>query len=76
MPMGRWQAICGGCGMRHHRHRRPKHMKGWFCCRCGRLKGKLTWAVEEAMREARSRLRQSIMEIEANRNGRGNRGRL
>lgn len=47
MPMGRWQAICGGCGMRHHRHRRPKHMRGWFCRRCGPLKGKLAWAVEE-----------------------------
>jgi predicted SprT family Zn-dependent metalloprotease len=44
MPEGRWQATCGCCGMRHHRHRRPKRMVGWFCRRCGPKLGKLTWA--------------------------------
>lgn len=43
MPEGRWQAICGGCGLRHHRHRRPKHLVGWYCCHCGRERGKLIW---------------------------------
>jgi predicted SprT family Zn-dependent metalloprotease len=48
MPQGRWQAICGGCGMRHHKHRRPKQMKGWFCCRCGPGRGSLVWALQTA----------------------------
>jgi predicted SprT family Zn-dependent metalloprotease len=43
MPDGRWQARCGGCGMVHHRHRRPKHMVGWWCRYCGPERGRLTW---------------------------------
>jgi predicted SprT family Zn-dependent metalloprotease len=43
MPEGAWQATCGNCGMIHHRHRRPKHLVGWHCRRCGRERGKLTW---------------------------------
>jgi predicted SprT family Zn-dependent metalloprotease len=43
MPEGRWQATCAGCGMQHHKHRRPKFMHGWYCCRCGRVRGKLRW---------------------------------
>ncbi len=43
MPAGRWQARCGGCGMTHHKHRRPKRMKGWFCRKCGPEKGQLAW---------------------------------
>jgi predicted SprT family Zn-dependent metalloprotease len=43
MPEGRWQATCGCCGLRHHRHRRPKHMIGWFCSHCGPQRGKLVW---------------------------------
>jgi predicted SprT family Zn-dependent metalloprotease len=43
MPAGRWQARCGGCGLMHHKHRRPKRMKGWFCCHCGPVKGQLSW---------------------------------
>jgi predicted SprT family Zn-dependent metalloprotease len=44
MPEGRWQATCGGCGKRHHRHRRPKRMRGWFCSCCGPQRGQLVWA--------------------------------
>lgn len=43
MPEGRWQATCAGCGMRHHKHRRPKHMVGWYCRHCGRERGRLIW---------------------------------
>jgi predicted SprT family Zn-dependent metalloprotease len=43
MPVGRWQAICAGCGRLHHRHRKPKHMVGWHCSYCGRERGRLTW---------------------------------
>ena len=43
MPVGRWQAVCGGCGRLHHRHRRPKHLVGWHCSYCGRERGRLTW---------------------------------
>jgi predicted SprT family Zn-dependent metalloprotease len=43
MPVGRWQAICPGCGMLHHRHRKPKHLVGWWCRHCGREHGRLTW---------------------------------
>ncbi len=44
MPLGRWRAVCGGCGALHHRHRRPKRMVGWWCCRCGPERGRLVWA--------------------------------
>jgi predicted SprT family Zn-dependent metalloprotease len=43
MPEGSWQATCGNCGMVHHRHRRPKHLIGWHCRHCGRVRGRLTW---------------------------------
>jgi predicted SprT family Zn-dependent metalloprotease len=45
MPEGRWRAQCSGCGMEHHRHRKPKHMVGWFCRHCGRERGRLRWAL-------------------------------
>jgi predicted SprT family Zn-dependent metalloprotease len=45
MPPGRWQAVCGNCGMRHHKHRRPKRMAGWWCCRCGPERGRLSWGL-------------------------------
>lgn len=45
MPDGRWQASCHGCGMLHHKHRKPKRMKGWFCCRCGPIRGRLAWSL-------------------------------
>jgi predicted SprT family Zn-dependent metalloprotease len=45
LPQGRWQARCGGCGGEFRRHRRPKRMMGWFCRRCGREKGALTWTL-------------------------------
>jgi predicted SprT family Zn-dependent metalloprotease len=44
MPAGRWRARCGGCGMVHCRHRRPKHMIGWYCRYCGQERGRLRWA--------------------------------
>ncbi len=43
MPDGRWQAVCGGCGMVHHRHRKPKRMIGWYCRKCGVERGQLIW---------------------------------
>ena len=43
MPEGLWQARCGWCGMVHHKHRRPKHMVGWFCRHCGKERGQLIW---------------------------------
>jgi predicted SprT family Zn-dependent metalloprotease len=43
MPVGRWQAYCAGCGMLHHRHRKPKRMIGWHCRYCGPVRGRLIW---------------------------------
>lgn len=43
MPDGRWQAHCSGCGLVHHRHRKPKHLRGWWCRHCGPDRGRLTW---------------------------------
>jgi predicted SprT family Zn-dependent metalloprotease len=43
MPEGRWRATCGGCGRHHHRHRRPKHLRGWYCMYCGPQRGRLEW---------------------------------
>lgn len=43
LPKGRWTARCGRCGDEFRRHRRPKRLTGWFCRRCGRGKGALTW---------------------------------
>jgi len=45
MPQGRWQASCNNCGVRFHKHRRPKRMKGWFCRRCGPDRGALVWSL-------------------------------
>jgi predicted SprT family Zn-dependent metalloprotease len=47
MPEGRWQARCGQCGQLHHRHRKPKWMKGWYCCHCGKERGQLAWQKAE-----------------------------
>jgi predicted SprT family Zn-dependent metalloprotease len=44
MPEGRWRAQCGYCGMLHSKHRKPKHLVGWFCARCGRDRGRLIWS--------------------------------
>jgi predicted SprT family Zn-dependent metalloprotease len=43
MPEGPWRAQCGYCGMLHSKHRKPKHLVGWFCARCGRERGRLIW---------------------------------
>lgn len=43
MPPGRWQAVCAGCGTIHHKYRKPKHMRGWHCRRCGPDLGRLNW---------------------------------
>jgi predicted SprT family Zn-dependent metalloprotease len=47
MPEGKWQAHCGACGIRYHRYRRPKRMRGWFCRDCGPDRGKLAWRQSE-----------------------------
>ncbi len=44
MPEGRWRAVCPSCRMTHHRHRRPKHLIGWWCRACGRERGRLRWS--------------------------------
>lgn len=43
MPPGRWQARCRQCGGLHHRYRKPKWMRGWYCRRCGEERGRLIW---------------------------------
>jgi len=43
MPEGRWQARCGQCGLLHHRHRKPKCLRGWYCGHCGKERGQLAW---------------------------------
>lgn len=42
VPAGRWRATCG-CGKTFRRYRRPQRMTGWFCKRCGRVRGALVW---------------------------------
>jgi predicted SprT family Zn-dependent metalloprotease len=49
MPEGRWQAQCGHCGRLHHRHRKPKWMKGWYCTPCGKERGQLAWTKTTAL---------------------------
>ena len=43
LPKGRWAATCGECETVYRRHRRPKRMTGWFCRKCGRERGALSW---------------------------------
>ncbi len=43
MPMGRWRALCPGCSIVYHRHRRPKRLTGWHCRMCGPRHGALIW---------------------------------
>lgn len=47
MPEGRWQAACPSCGRRFHRHRKPRPSGRWWCRRCGRVRGVLTWRLAE-----------------------------
>jgi predicted SprT family Zn-dependent metalloprotease len=49
MPEGRWQAVCPACGLRHHKYRRPKRVRGWYCGRCGAEHGKLVWQAAGAV---------------------------
>jgi predicted SprT family Zn-dependent metalloprotease len=44
MPVGMGRATCPGCGTLHDKHRKPKHMRGWFCQHCGPQLGRLTWS--------------------------------
>jgi len=46
MPLGRWRAHCGACGVLFSRHRRPKRLKGWFCQACGPERGSFTWQTD------------------------------
>lgn len=48
MPLGRWRAICPGCGYRHHRHRRPLRGRDYFCRHCGAEKGRLSFTIDDA----------------------------
>ena len=43
MPEGRWRAQCTCGGKLHHKHRKPKHIVGWYCTSCGRDRGRLCW---------------------------------
>lgn len=50
MPEGRWGAECPCCGRRFHRHRRPRPSGRWWCRRCGRVRGVLTWQLAKGDR--------------------------
>ena len=41
MPEGQWQAVCGGCGWRYSRHRRPARGATYYCSSCGPESGAL-----------------------------------
>jgi predicted SprT family Zn-dependent metalloprotease len=43
MPEGCWRARCQACGGQFNRHRKPRRVRGWFCCKCGPTNGKLIW---------------------------------
>ncbi len=43
MPVGNWRAICPGCQVKFHRHRRPKRLTGSYCRNCGPVKGQIVW---------------------------------
>jgi hypothetical protein len=43
MPVGRWRAVCPGCGRSHSRHRRPRPTS-YHCKACGPVLGGLIWA--------------------------------
>jgi hypothetical protein len=47
MPVAKWRARCPGCRVEHHLHRRPKRLGGWYCKKCGREKGCLSWEPAE-----------------------------
>ena len=34
MPLGKWRAVCGGCGDHFHRHRRPPRNRRYICIAC------------------------------------------
>jgi predicted SprT family Zn-dependent metalloprotease len=50
MPLGKWQATCGGCGLLFSRHRRPKYPMGSSCRHCGPRIGLLSYRhIEEIL---------------------------
>jgi predicted SprT family Zn-dependent metalloprotease len=50
MPLGKWQATCGGCGLLFSRYRRPKYPMGSSCRQCGPDDGLLSYKhIEEIL---------------------------
>ncbi len=46
-PAGRYQAVCGGCGTVHHRHKKPQAIEGRkVSCRC---QSNVPWAVRHLL---------------------------
>lgn len=43
MPLGAWQATCGGCGFIFSRYRKPKYNSSTTCRRCGPKAGLLLY---------------------------------
>jgi len=45
MPKGRWTATCNNCTKTFHKHRKPKHINGRYCIKCGPVKGSLQYSL-------------------------------
>lgn len=46
MPRGPIRARCPGCGLEHHRHRRPLRGRTYYCRACGPERGGLLFVRE------------------------------
>lgn len=44
MPKGHWRAICNGCKKEFHCHRKPKYSFGYYCRKCGKVNGALSYS--------------------------------
>jgi len=42
-PTGAWSARCPNCQKCYQKYRKPKRMTGWYCPKCGTVKGELAW---------------------------------
>jgi predicted SprT family Zn-dependent metalloprotease len=64
---GKWQASCPSCDYQFHKYRTPKFIRGYYCPKCGKEKGRLAFTAQngnEVGLHASESLAESISEVD------------